>query len=160
MCCHTCDCGSRQVRRFFFCLDISGLAAHMLTPPITLSPVRLKVSPGNVADQSGDTCKTHAHAVNTCTKLLNVFSNPCLLWQLTNHLSPVPRSQPMLCTAFPIILSGWRTSVLSVANVSSTVLRSVCHLYVKNQLSNQGRYVYSCTVRLEGLLKMSTAVPR
>lgn len=58
--CHTCDRGSRQVRRFFFfCLDISGLGAHVLNPPITLSPVRLKDSPGNFADQSEDTCKTH-----------------------------------------------------------------------------------------------------
>uniref|UniRef100_A0A8C4H0E7 C2H2-type domain-containing protein n=1 Tax=Dicentrarchus labrax TaxID=13489 RepID=A0A8C4H0E7_DICLA len=34
----------------------------------------------------------------------------------TNQISPALRSQPTLCIAFPIILSGWLTSVLSVGN--------------------------------------------
>lgn len=45
--------------------------------------------------------------------------------QSANQMGPL-WSQPILCTEFPTILRGWLTSVLTVANVSSTDLRSVC----------------------------------
>lgn len=62
MCCHTCDSGSGQVRHFLlFCPHISCFPAHVLNPLITLSPTRLKDLPGNFADQSEDTGKTHTH---------------------------------------------------------------------------------------------------
>lgn len=44
---------------------------------------------------------------------------------MTNYIRLVLRSWWILCIVCPIILSGWRTSVLGVGNVLYTVLRSV-----------------------------------
>lgn len=94
---------------------------------ITLCVFRSEDTPGKFAVQSEEI--GIFLSFSDCLSPTWTLKWKCLVYfpwlQVTNYIHLVLRPWWILCIVCPIILSGWRTSVLGVGNVLYTVLRSV-----------------------------------